>query len=128
MRCIIRLFQHVALISVLFWSLNGLQAATSLAASDAKNHVGEKATVCGVVAGIHKATNSKGTPTFVNLDQRYPHQVFTILIWGDDLNKFNPAPTTWEGKQVCATGTISSYRGVPEIVAKDAAQISFPNN
>lgn len=100
--------------------------AANLTAHQAKDHVGEKATVCGNVAGVHTATTSKGSPTFINLDERYPRQVFTILIWGEDLNKFTPAPSGWDGKKVCATGTISSYRGVPEIVAKDAAQISFP--
>jgi DNA/RNA endonuclease YhcR with UshA esterase domain len=100
-------------------------SAANLTAQEAKTHIGEKATVCGNVVGVHTATNSKGSPTFINLDERYPHQVFTILIWGEDLNKFNPAPTTWDGKRVCASGTISSYRGVPEIVAKDAAQVNL---
>ena len=87
-----------------------------------KTTFGEKATVCGTVAGVHTANNSKGSPTFINLDESYPRQIFTILIWRDDLNKFSRSPNGWEGKKVCATGTISSYRGVPEIVAKDAAQ------
>jgi hypothetical protein len=52
--------------------------------------------------------------------------VFTILIWGSDLSKFSPAPTSWDGQRVCATGTIALYRNVPEIVAREAEQISFP--
>lgn len=98
-------------------------AATTLTAEQAKNHVGENATVCGVVASTHYAASSRGTPTFVNLDKPYPNQVFTILIWGEDLEKFSPRPSTWESKRVCATGVISSYRGSPEIVAKSPAQI-----
>jgi hypothetical protein len=62
----------------------------------------------------------------VNLDKTYPNQVFTVLIWGSDAAKFTPAPASWNGKSVCATGTIELYRGVPEIVAHDAGQISFP--
>ncbi len=100
--------------------------ANSIPAAEAGKHIGEKATVCGLVAGVHKATSTRGTPTFVNLDKAYPHQVFTILIWGDDLSKFTPAPNTWEGKQVCATGVISSHQGVPEIVAREAGQVSLP--
>jgi hypothetical protein len=110
---------------MLFLSLDQALASSKLSPSEASKHVGEKATVCGKVAGSHKATNSKGTPTFINLDEPYPHQLFTILIWGDDFNKFTPSPSTWDGKHVCATGTIGSYRGVPEIVAKDAAQIAL---
>lgn len=100
-------------------------AATTITASEASKHIGENATVCGVVAGVHTATRSKGSPTFVNLDKPYRNQVFTILIWGSDYAKFSPAPSTWDGKRVCATGLISSYRGVPEIIARSAGQVSF---
>lgn len=70
------------------------------------------------------AVGSRGTPTFLNLDKPYPNQVFTILIWGEDLAKFSPKPSAWEGKRVCATGAIASYRGSPEIVAKSPGQIT----
>lgn len=101
-----------------------LAVSTVLTADQARNHIGETAIVCGVVASTHFAGQSRGTPTFVNLDKPYPNQVFTILIWGEDLSKFSPRPATWEGKRVCATGNISSYRGVPEIVAKSPGQIT----
>lgn len=96
----------------------------SLAAAEAKDHVGERATVCGVAASIHHADQSRGTPTFINLDKPDPNQVFTILIWGEDLAKFDK-PASWEGKRVCATGTITLYRGRPEIVAKSGNQIAI---
>ena len=105
--------------------LSVVAAASTLNTSEATKHVGENATVCGVVAGIHTATSSKGSPTFVNLDKAYPNQVFTILIWGSDREKFTPAPANWEGKRVCATGVITLYRGIPEIVTHDVGQISF---
>jgi hypothetical protein len=100
--------------------------ASTLTPSEAGKHIGENATVCGTVVGVHTAIRSKGSPTFVNLDKPYPNQVFTILIWGSDLNRFSPAPSSWNNKSVCATGEISLYRNVPEIVAHDANQISFP--
>lgn len=56
--------------------------AQSISASEASQHVGQHATVCGEIAGEHTATSSRGTPTFINLDKPYPHQVFTLLIWG----------------------------------------------
>jgi DNA/RNA endonuclease YhcR with UshA esterase domain len=101
-------------------------AANTLTSDQAKNHIGENATVCGVVASTHYAAESRGAPTFVNLDKPYPNQVFTILIWGEDLAKFSPKPATWDGKRVCATGVITSYRGSPEIVVKAASQIVLP--
>ena len=100
--------------------------SANLTTSEAAKHIGENATVCGVVASVHTATTSKGSPTFVNLDKPYPNQLFTILIWGDDLAKFSSAPTSWNSKRVCATGTITLYRNSPEIVARDSGQVSFP--
>jgi hypothetical protein len=58
---------------------------------EAKNHVGEKATVCGRVVGIHFVSSGKGQPTFVHFDEQYPNQVFTLVIWGSDRRKFGPA-------------------------------------
>jgi DNA/RNA endonuclease YhcR with UshA esterase domain len=110
---------------LLIYGIGQAVAATTLTAEQAKNHVGENATVCGVVASTHHAASSRGTPTFVNLDKPYPNQVFTILIWGEDLEKFSPKPSTWEGKRVCATGVIGSYRSSPEIVAKSPGQIKL---
>jgi hypothetical protein len=69
------------------------------------------------------AEQTKGSPTFVNLDKPYPNQVFMILIWGEDLPKFTPKPSTWDGKRVCATGQITSYQGLPETIAKAPGQI-----
>jgi hypothetical protein len=113
-----------SLFAVLLFNIAAV--ASTLTPSEAAKHVGENATVCGVVVGVHTAKSSKGSPTFVNLDKTYPNQVFTILIWQSDLSKFSPAPASWDGKRVCATGTISLYRNVPEIVAREAGQISLP--
>ena len=56
--------------------------ASNLTPMEAAKHVGENATVCGVVASVHTVSSSKGSPTFVNLDKPYPNQIFTVLIWG----------------------------------------------
>jgi hypothetical protein len=97
------------------------------AVSSSGSLITSEAAVCRTVVGVHTAERSSGSPTFVNLDKAYPNQVFTILIWGSDIGKFTPAPSTWSDKSVCATTKkIELYRNVPEIVAKDAGQISFP--
>jgi hypothetical protein len=94
-----------------------------LTAVEAKNHIGETATVCGRVASTRYADKSKGQPTFLNLDEPYPTEIFTILIWGDDRPKFGSPETKYRDAKVCITGKISSYRSSPEIVATDANQI-----
>ena len=87
-------------------------------AADAKDHVGETATVCGTVASEHYAARSKGQPTFINLDKPYPDQIFTIVIWSSDRAAFGKLPD-----KLCVTGKITLYREVPEIVAKTPNQI-----
>src|SRR5580704_13298141 len=98
-------------------------AQTSISAAEAKNHVGERGTVCGEVASTHYAARSRGNPTFINLDKPYPNQVFTILIWGSDRPKFGDPEEAYRSKRICATGKISDYKGVPEIVAYEPSQI-----
>lgn len=56
-----------------------------ITAADAKNHMGEEATVCGYVASARFASSTRGQPTFLNLEKPYPNQIFTVLIWGVDL-------------------------------------------
>jgi hypothetical protein len=109
---------------IVLWAALG-HAQTSISAAEAKNHIGEKATVCGEVASTHYAARSRGNPTFINLDKPYPNQIFTILIWGSDRPKFGDPEQTYSGKQVCATGTITIFRDVPEIVAHDPAVIKL---
>ena len=96
--------------------------AQSLTAAQAKAHEGETATVCGVVASERTATSSRGVPTFINLDSAYPKQLFTLLIWEEDRSKVGELPHT--GSRVCATGLITDYHGVPEIVVKSSGQLS----
>ena len=97
--------------------------SSRLSSTESKSHLGEKATVCGTVASTHYAVRTKGSPTFLNLDEPYPKQVFTILIWGSDREKFSNPETKFSNKRVCVTGLIKEYRGVPEIVAEQPSQI-----
>ena len=75
------------------------------------------------VASTHYADRSKGQPTFLNLDEPYPKQIFTILNWGSDRPKFGRPEETYRDKEVCATGKITSYKGIPEIIASETSQI-----
>ncbi len=99
------------------------QADGRLTAAEARNHVGENATVCGVVASTHYAATTRGRPTFLNIDKPYPNQIFTVLIWGSDRPKFGAPEQKYRDKNICVTGKITSYRDVPEIIAYDPEQI-----
>jgi hypothetical protein len=100
-----------------------LLAQKSLTTAQAKDHIGEHATVCGRVVSTRYAQSSRGNPTFLNFDQPYPSQVFTMLIWGSDRTKFDEPETKYRERQICVTGKITEYRGTPEIVASDPSQV-----
>jgi micrococcal nuclease len=112
---------------VVLWALSGL-AQSPISAAEAKNQVGKRATVCGEVASTHYAERSRGNPTFINLDKPYPDQIFTVLIWGSDRAKFGDPEETYRNKRICATGKITDYKGVPEIVAYEPSQIKIQSS
>jgi len=111
----------ILVVSILWATL--VSAQNSITAAEAKNHIGEKATVCGQVASTHYAATSRGNPTFINLDKPYPDQIFTVLIWGSDRPKFGDPEGMYRRKHICVTGKISDYKGVPEIIAYEPSQI-----
>ncbi|MGP8269099.1 MAG: hypothetical protein ACLQLH_03450 [Terracidiphilus sp.] len=116
--------KHRACVWALVILLLPLAAAcktNQLAASQAKNHIGEQATVCGVVASEHTAVRSRGVPTFINLDAAYPNEIFTVLVWGDDRRNVGTLPRI--GEHVCATGMITEYRGVAQVVVRNSGQM-----
>jgi RecG-like helicase len=96
-----------------------------ITAAEAKNHTGERMTVCGRVVSARYADRSKSQPTFLNLDEPFPKQIFTIVIWGDDRSKFGEPEDKYSDKRICVTGKITSYRGGPELVATDPKEIEI---
>jgi hypothetical protein len=107
---------------VAIWSI-GADAAF-LTAEQAASHIGESATVCGLVASAHYAATTHAQPTFLNLGQSYPNQIFTAVIFGNDRAKFGAPESTLVGKGVCVKGPIQLYRGKPEIILHDANQLT----
>jgi hypothetical protein len=121
-----KLFRSLVVLVFCLLSVPSLHAQTKkLATAEAKDHIGDRATVCGKVASTHQAKSSKGEPTFLNLDEPYPKEVFTILIWGSDREKFATPEDEYKGLRACVTGKITSYRGRPEIVATERGQIAI---
>jgi hypothetical protein len=90
---------------------------------EASSHIGQRGTVCGVVASATHAVRVKGEPTFLNLGKPYPNQVFTAVIWGSDRSKFGTPEISLKGVQVCVTGEIRLYGGKAEIILSDPGQL-----
>ena len=116
--------KQTAITVLLLWSAVTC-AEGPIPASEAKNHIGQSATVCGQVAGTHYAARSRGNPTFINLDQPYPNAIFTIVIWGSDRPKFGDPEQTYSGKRICVTGKVTLYKGTAETTAHEPSQIQI---
>ena len=110
------------------WAATGAPAAAAppLSAPEAAGHIGEQATVCGTVVSTRHAAATKGQPTFLNFDVPYPHQIFTVVIWGSDRPAFGTPETTLMGRRACATGTIQLHRGTAEIIVSDPRMLTTP--
>ena len=108
---------------ILFCTLPVL-AENTYTPEQAKSHIGENTTVCGVVASSHFSASGKGQPTFLNLDKPYPNPIFTILICGSDRGKFGNPEWDYSRKNICVSGTIQEYRGTAEIIAHSPGQIT----
>lgn len=106
-------------------ALSASAQTKTITAAEAKDHIGERATVCGKVASTRYADRSKSQPSFLNLDKPFPKQIFTIVIWGDERSKFGEPENRYSDKQLCVTGKITSYHGSPEIVASDPKEIEI---
>jgi DNA/RNA endonuclease YhcR with UshA esterase domain len=92
---------------------------------EAKNHVGERTTVCGPVVSTKWASTSGGSPTFLNIGNAYPDtNRFTVIIWKDYRKNFKFLPETYyQGKTICVTGLITEYKRVPEIEVRSQDEI-----
>jgi len=112
------------LASAIVGSYAFLASAADLRPEDAVRHIGETATVCGVVASAMFEANVQGQPTLLDLGEPSPHAIFTAVIYGDNRSKFGTPETSLRGKRICVTGQISEYRGKPEIVLTDPSQLT----
>jgi len=100
----------------------------SISWNEAKNHIGERITVCGPVVDGTWASGSSGKPTFLNLGEPYPDpDRFTVVIWIDNRGNFPQAPEDYYlGKTICVTGLITEYNGIPEIEVSYPSEIQDP--
>ena len=96
------------------------QTTTVIPANEAAAHVGEYASVKGVVA---KVFTSKSGNTFLNVGGSYPNQTFTDGIPPASPVSKSPTLSCIEGKRVKITGRIEIYKGKPEIRINAASQL-----
>jgi len=87
-------------------------------------HMGETATVCGMVASAEYEVNEQNQATLLDLGKPHPNAIFTAVIYGENRAKFRTSESSLRGKRICVTGQISDYHGKPEIVLTEPSQLS----
>lgn len=92
----------------------------------AGEHVGERARVCGRVAGATYAAGVGGRPTFLDFGRPHPDALFTAVIWGRNRGRFGAPPEElFRGRRVCVAGAIREHEGRPRIEVRSPAQIAL---
>lgn len=103
-------------------------AAPPVLAKYAALHQGESMQVCGVVGSVYYAAEEEGAPTYINMEQPYPHDAFFIIIWQGDREKF-PAGffDALSGREITVTGPIgrAENSGKGFVTVTDPAQITI---
>jgi endonuclease YncB( thermonuclease family) len=95
-----------------------------LTAFEAAAHEGQIVTVCGRVASTRDL--GPGRKTFLNFERPYPNQPFTVVIPAGARETFERPPhTEYEHQDVCVAGVIELYRGKPQIMVSDPAQLEL---
>jgi len=94
----------------------------------AKDHIGDRTTVCGPVAGTKYGATSSGKPTWLNIGKDYPSsERFVVIIWGENRGNFPQAPEVYYlGKTIYVSGLIREYpkgSGRAQIEVTDPSQI-----
>ncbi|MFT5819448.1 MAG: endonuclease G [Crocinitomix sp.] len=83
----------------------------------------KKRTVCGKVVSTKK--HQKGH-VFINLDKKFPNQIFSVSIFDSNINNFNYEPEVYlKDKEVCFTGMISEHNGTPSMIIEHGKQVKL---
>ena len=99
--------------------------SVTIEATEAADHVGENAEVCGSVTNTSYQERIGGSPTFINVGGSYPDQPFTAVIWGDDRHLWPDAPDRmYRNTDICVRGIIRMHEGTPQIEVGRPQQIS----
>jgi len=90
----------------------------------AASKVGSTVSIVGKVVSAKFIPKSQST--FLNLDQSFPNQIFSIMIWKDGRRNFSYQPEKeLEGKYIVVTGKVElDKNGVPGITVTKEEQIA----
>lgn len=100
------------------------RAQTTIPAKEAAKHIGETVTITDKLFGGKFFDNTK--MTLLDIGGSNPNQALTIMIPGADKSKFKGSPEVdYKGKTITVTGKVIDYKGKPEIIINDPAQLKL---
>jgi endonuclease G len=86
----------------------------------------ERVSICGTV--VSSKLSGKNN-VFLNLDKSFPNQVFTVTIFSNKLSNFSYQPhELLMSKEICVTGKITEYNGIPSMIIDNEKAITFLEN
>jgi len=90
-----------------------------------KYYEGEIITVCEKVSSTYMTQGQEKT-TILNFGDVFPHQLFTIIIYQEDLGNFSYDPAQYlKDKNICVIGDVRMFDSGPEIIVEREEQISI---
>jgi DNA/RNA endonuclease YhcR with UshA esterase domain len=98
---------------------------TTIKLEEISQHIGDSVIVCGKVEDIRYFETSKNQPTLLNIGDKFPKQLLTVVIWGNVRAEFKNKPEEMQDKQVCVTGRITLYKEKPQIIIDNPGQITI---
>lgn len=82
---------------------------------------GRKVNICGTV--VSTKLSKKGN-VFLNLDKKFPNQIFSITIWKDNVPNFSYQPQVeLMSKRICVNGLVRDFNGVATMNVEQEEQI-----
>lgn len=83
-----------------------------------------KVNICGTVVG---GRYSRKGNVLLNIDKKYPNQIFTVFIKKENLVNFSYDPLTLINSQICAKGTVASIGKTPTMFLEDENKLELIN-
>jgi hypothetical protein len=106
-------------------SIGDLKQIETIPADKIKDYNQKYIKTCSIVTGVY-TSKGRGKPTFVNFGRSYPNQIFSAVIWKNNIKNFSYDPTTkLLNKKICIKGEVKIYRDKPSINLTHETQIEF---
>ena len=102
-------FIAFSLVCISFFQVDSF-AIERINTNEAPFFVGKNVIACGVLKQVKKF--KKGL--YLNMDDRYPNQSITLILWDDDFDAFYKRfgdIRNYTGKVICGKGIITEYKG-----------------